>query len=99
MRRTIQPFVTAAGFALLASIAVTAPALAQDANGSAGTGGAAGHAPPMDEPYGGAAPMNVPPPMDDAMGAPAPEPMNSPPTEEEKKDESTPAPTDAAKDQ
>jgi hypothetical protein len=99
MRWTKQPFVTAAGLTLLASIAVTTPALAQKPNGSAGTGGAAGYSPPMDEPYGGAAPMNVPPPMDDAMGAPAPEPMNAPPVEEEKRDESTPAPTDAAKDQ
>lgn len=98
MRWTKQPFVTAAGLALLASIAVTAPALAQKANGSAGTGGAAGYSPPMDEPFGGAAPMNAPPPLDDAMGAPPPEPMNAPSTEAEKKEESAPAPTDAAKD-
>ncbi len=85
MRWTKQPFVTAAGVTLLASIAVTAPALAQNMNGSSGTGGAAGVARPVDEPYGGAAPMNAPPPMDDAMGAPPPEPMNAPPVEDEKK--------------
>jgi len=98
MRWTKQPFVTAAGLALLASIAVAAPALAQKTNGSAGTGGAAGYSPPMDEPFGGAAPMNAPPPLDDAMGAPPPEPMNAPSTEAEQKEQSTPDATDAAKD-
>ena len=97
MRWTKQAFVTTAGLTLLASIAVAAPALAQKPDGSAGTGGAAGYSPPMEEPYGGAAPMNAPPPMDDAMGAPAPEPMNAPPVEE-KSDESTPPPADASKD-
>jgi len=52
----------------------------------------------MDEPYGGAAPMNAPPPLDDAMGAPPPEPMNAPSTEAEQKEQSTPDATDAAKD-
>jgi hypothetical protein len=97
MRWMKHPLVSGAGLAVLVSIAVGAPALAQDTNGSAGTGGAAGHAPSVDQPYGGAAPMNAPPPMDDAMGAPPPEPMNAPPVEE-KSDESTPPPADAPKD-
>ncbi len=84
MRWMKHPLVTSAGLAVLFSLAVGAPALAQDTNGSAGTGGAARHAPSVDEPMGGVAPMNAPPPMDDAMGAPPPEPMNAPSTDADK---------------
>ena len=97
MRWMKHPLVSGTGLAVLVSIAVSAPALAQDANGSAGTGGAAGHAPSADETYRGVAPMNAPPPMDDAMGAPPPEPMNAPPVEE-KSDEGTPPPADTSKE-
>ncbi|HEY8245851.1 MAG TPA: hypothetical protein VIG38_01010 [Hyphomicrobium sp.] len=98
MRWMKHPFVTSAGLAVLFSLAVGAPALAQNTNGSAGTGGAAGHAFSVDEPMGGAAPMNAPPPMDDAMGAPAPEPMNAPSTDADKMEESAPAPADPPKE-
>jgi len=39
MRWMKHPLVSGTGLAVLVSIAVSAPALAQDANGSAGTGG------------------------------------------------------------
>jgi hypothetical protein len=98
MRWTKQSFVTAVGLALLATLAVAGPSLAQQPAGKSGTGGAAGNSPQTDEPVGGGASgssMDAAPPMSRGMGAPEPEPepdMAAPPPDENKQDEAVPAP-------
>ena len=93
--------VVAASLALVVALAISAPSYAEQPEGeggtvgTGGTGGAAGNSPPLPDMSRS---MGAPSPDAEAPSAEAPEPMNAPPpTDEEKKDESTPAPDDTPK--
>ena len=78
-------------FALVAAHVLAGPSQAQNSKPeSSGTGGAAGHSPALPDMSRG---MGAPNP--DFEPQPPPEPMNAPPVDEERQDESAPPPEDA----
>ena len=78
-------------FAVVAANVFAGPSHAQNSKPeSSGTGGAAGHSPALPDMSRG---MGAPNP--DFEPQPPPEPMNAPPVDEERQDESAPPPEDA----